>query len=373
VRTFTIGFHEPEFDEARHAAAVARHLGTDHTELYVTPEQTLGVLPKLPELYDEPFADSSQIPTYLVSELARRSVTVSLSGDGGDEVFGGYERHIRPSLWYGLPGLPGLARRGGAAALRAIPERGWDAVFRAIAPVIPTRARRHAGGDRIHRAAEIVAGAGSPADVYDQLSRQWDRAERIVIGTSGTIASPAAWPAVDHVAHGLMFADLMSYLPDDILVKVDRATMGVSLESRAPLLDHHVVEFAWRLPRSMKIGDGRGKLPLRRLLERFVPRSLFERPKMGFAVPVDVWLRGPLREWAETLLSESRLRDEGIFDPAPIRRRWTEHLAGRRNWKDSLWTVLMFQAWHESRPGARQTQSSSGGSATLAPAADQRP
>lgn len=351
VRTFTIGFHEQGYDEAKHAKAVAKHLGTDHTELYVTPRETLDVLPKLPDLFDEPFADSSQIPTYLVSELARRSVTVSLSGDGGDELFGGYERHFRKtSGWYRTVGVPHAVRRSAARAMRAVPAGAWDRAFGLARPVMPGKLRRHAAGDRVHRAAEILAHAANPAAVYDRLTSQWDDPRSIVLGSAEpatAIADQAAWADVGDVAHRLMYIDLVTYLPDDILVKVDRASMGVSLESRAPLLDHRVVEFAWRLPKEMKAREGRGKRPLRRVLDRYVPRELIERPKMGFAVPVCDWLRGPLRNWAEDLLSDDRLRRDGIFDPAPIRKRWIEHRDGRRDWKDSLWTILMFQAWRD--------------------------
>jgi asparagine synthase (glutamine-hydrolysing) len=220
-----------------------------------------------------------------------------------------------------------------------------------VRPILPSKLRRHAAGDRLHRAAELISHAGHPAGVFDRLSSQWDHPSSIVIGSkepATLLADPAAWPKLgDDLAHRLMYIDLVTYLPDDILVKVDRASMGVSLESRAPMLDHRVVEFAWRLPKSLKIRQGRGKWPLRQLLDRYVPRALTERPKMGFAVPVDSWLRGPLRDWASALLDENRLRGEGLFEPEAIRKRWEEHLSGRRNWKESLWTILMFQAWME--------------------------
>ena len=351
VRTFTIGFQESAYNEAEHAKAVAHHLGTDHTELYVTAEETLAVLPRLPTLFDEPFADSSQIPTFLVAQMARRSVTVSLSGDGGDELFGGYERHFRrESPWYQAPRFSVGVRQSTARALRGVSTRNWDRALNLIRPVLPLRLRRHAVGDRVHRAAEIINHAEHPAAVFDRLSSLWDNPASIVLGATEPLtllADPSAWAEVGDLAHRLMYVDLVTYLPDDILVKVDRASMGVSLESRAPMLDHRVVEFAWRLPKELKVRDGKGKRPLRLVLDRHVPRELIERPKMGFGVPVDEWLRGPLRGWAEALLDESRLRREGLFDPAPIRKRWQEHASGLRDWTDSLWTILMFQAWLE--------------------------
>jgi asparagine synthase (glutamine-hydrolysing) len=348
VKTFTIGFHEHGYDEAEHAKAVARHLGTDHTELYVTPAEARAVIPRLPTLYDEPFADASQIPTFLVSSLARRTVTVSLSGDGGDELFGGYDRYLRcRRLWRNVGWAPPAMRRTVATVLTAVSTDGWDRLDRSSGLKIAGRARHRAPGHRIHKLASILA-MERPEAMYHALESRWqDPAALVVDGhePSSILTDRDRWANLDDVTHRMMYYDLLTYLPDDVLVKVDRASMGVSLEARAPFLDHRVVEFAWRTPLAMKVRDGRGKVLLRQVLDQYVPRALIERPKMGFGVPIDVWLRGPLREWAEDLLGESRLRREEFFDPAPIRARWTEHLAGDRDWQYPLWAILMFQAW----------------------------
>ncbi|MEW5781107.1 MAG: asparagine synthase (glutamine-hydrolyzing) [Pseudomonadota bacterium] len=352
VKTFTIGFHEGEYNEAEHAKAVARHLGTDHTELYVTPEEAMAVIPKLPALYDEPFADSSQIPTFLVAQLARRHVTVSLSGDGGDELFGGYNRYFwARRLWRRLAGIPLSMRKLAAQGVRAISPQAWNRVFGLLAPLLPEHSRFRLPGDKLHKAAAIFA-AKRPEEIYLRLVSHWEDPASLVLGTEEP-ATPMTDPApsldsADFEAR-MMYLDSITYLPDDILVKVDRAAMGVSLETRVPLLDHRVVEFAWRLPLRFKIRDGQGKWLLRQVLYRYVPKELIERPKMGFGVPLDQWLRGPLREWAEDLLSEERFKREGFLDPKPVRQKWREHLSGRRNWAYYLWDVLMWEAWLESQ------------------------
>ncbi len=344
VRTFSIGFQEDGFDEAGHAKAVAAHLGTEHTELYVTPAQALAVIPKLPALYSEPFADSSQIPTFLVSELARRHVTVSLSGDAGDELFCGYTRYqMTAGLWRKASRLPRPLRRLVAGLITSVPPRSWDTVAGLFSVV--------RAGDKLHKGAALL-GSRSVADLYRGMVSHWTDPTSVVLGamepeTLLTGASPRL-PGLGDVER-MMALDMLTYLPDDILVKVDRAAMGVSLETRVPMLDHRVVEFAWSLPLAYKLRDGVTKWPLRQVLYRHVPRALIERPKMGFGVPIDRWLRGPLRDWAETLLDEPRLRREGFFDPAPIRRKWAEHLSGRRNWQYHIWDVLMFQAWLENQ------------------------
>jgi asparagine synthase (glutamine-hydrolysing) len=352
VKTFTIGFHEEGYDEAVHAREVARHLGTDHTELYVTPAEAMAVIPRLPTLYDEPFADSSQIPTFLISQLARRSVTVSLSGDGGDELFGGYKRYFKTDgPMYQLGRIPRPVRRATAWALAALSPDGWDRTLDVIRTVLPRQLGRHASGERFHKLAELIADPRHEA-VYHCLSSKWSRATRPVLAANEPptpLADEGAWAALSSSVLRMMHLDLITYLPDDILVKVDRASMGVGLESRAPFLDHRVVEFAWQVPVTMKIRDGQGKRLLRQVLHRYVPRALVERPKMGFCVPIDSWLRGPLSDWAEALLDEGRLRREGIFDPAPIRRKWEEHLSGSRDCQHHVWDVLMFQSWFESR------------------------
>ncbi len=351
VQTFTIGFHEAGYNEADHAHAVAAHLGTEHTELYVTAEQAMAVIPRLPALYDEPFADSSQIPTLLVSELARRHVTVSLSGDGGDELFGGYNRYMWASrIWRSLGWAPRPLRAALAGVLTSLPPAAWNGVFAGLSAFLPKRWRYANPGDKLHKLAGILA-VRSPEEIYLALVSHWWQPADVVIGAKepATVLTDAhQWADVPDFASRMMYLDQMTYLPDDILTKVDRAAMGVSLETRVPLIDHRVVEFAWQLPLSMKIRDGQTKWLLRQVLYRYVPRELIERPKMGFGIPLDVWLRGPLRDWAEALLDESRLRQEGYFHPEPIRQKWAEHLSGQRNWAYYLWDVLMFQAWLES-------------------------
>lgn len=351
VQTFTIGFHEAGYNEAEHAHAVAAHLGTEHTELYVTAEQVMAVIPRLPSLYDEPFADSSQIPTFLVSELARRHVTVSLSGDGGDELFGGYNRYLWASrIWRSLGWAPRPLRAALAGVLTSLPPAAWNSVFSGLSVFLPQRWRHANPGDKLHKLAGILA-VRSPEEIYLALVSHWQQPASVVIGATEpatVLTDPKQWADVPDFESRMMYLDQMTYLPGDILTKVDRAAMGVSLETRVPLIDHRVMEFAWQLPLSMKIRDGQTKWLLRQVLYRHVPRELIERPKMGFGIPLDTWLRGPLRDWAEALLDEARLRQEGYFHPAPIRQKWAEHLSGQRNWAYHLWDVLMFQAWLES-------------------------
>ena len=347
VRSFTIGFREQGYDEAQHAAAVARHLGTDHTELYVSPEHARAVIPNLPSIYDEPFADSSQIPTFLVSEMTRAHVTVALSGDGGDELFAGYTRYFRgDTLWRGVDVLPQRARDLAAAGVRALSPRTWTA----LAAFIPEKRRPAQFGDKMHKLANVLDGDGEASQFYRQVVSQWVDPARIVTGgvePKGPMEDPRIRDLVPDFIERMQYLDTLTYLPDDILTKVDRASMAVSLEARVPLLDHRVVAFSWSLPPAMKAADGTGKRLLRRVLARYVPQELVERPKMGFSVPVNAWLRGPLRPWAEALLDERRLAADGIFQAAPILARWRQHLAGTHDWHLSLWPVLMFQAWKE--------------------------
>ncbi|SMH57934.1 asparagine synthase (glutamine-hydrolyzing) [Azospirillum agricola] len=353
VRSFTIGFREGGYDEAEAARAVARHLGTDHTELVVEPRHALDTIPNLPEWYDEPFADSSQIPTVLVSQLTRKSVTVALSGDGGDELFAGYNRYLwGDSVWRRMAPLPPGLRRTAAGMIQAVRPGGWDALF----GLLPEGRRPRQPGDKLHKLAGVLA-SPEPDALYRRLVSQWDDPDAVVRG--GREPKGLVWDAelarrIPGFVPRMQLLDSATYLPDDILAKVDRASMGVGLEARVPLLDHRVVEFAWRVPLSQKIRDGQGKWLLRQVLYRHVPKELIERPKSGFAVPIDAWLRGPLRDWAEDLLSESALRSEGWFDPATIRACWTEHLSGTRNNQHRLWNVLMFQAWtrHWARSAA---------------------
>ncbi|MBZ0072532.1 MAG: asparagine synthase (glutamine-hydrolyzing) [Thiohalobacteraceae bacterium] len=352
VQSFTIGFESEGYNEAKHAQAVAAHLGTDHTELYVTPVQSLSVIELLPTLYDEPFADSSQIPTYLVSQLARQKVTVSLSGDGGDELFGGYNRYFwATEIWSRVGRWPLPMRAALAKALTVLPPVAWDQVFKAFARFLPANWRYAKPGDKLHKLSEILA-VRTPEEVYHGLVSHWKRPAEVVLGA---IEPPTALTQFGSLAgladfeHRMMYLDQVSYLPDDILTKVDRAAMAVSLETRVPLLDHSLVEFAWSLPLSMKIREGQGKWLLRQVLYQYVPKELIERPKMGFGIPLDSWLCGPLRDWAESLLDAQRLEAEGYFATEIIREKWSEHLSGRRNWSYYLWDVLMFQAWLEAQ------------------------
>jgi len=362
VRTFTIGFAEARYNEAPRAAAiahhlgtehtelyvttnVARHLGTEHTELFVTSSDTLADIPRLPAIYDVPFADPSPIPPFLVSQLTRRHVTVSLSGDGGDELFGGYRRYrVGPALWTAMQHLPLGARRGLAALLAGLHQAAWfpDSTLRGW-----TGKRTLRG--RVGQAADILR-TDSPAALCHYLMSYWKNPLDVVPGAreaATPFTDPSHWVAFD-ARRQMMYLDLITYLPDDILVKLDRASMAVSLESRVPLLDHRVIEFAWQLPSSLKMVRGRGKWVLRKLLARYLPKALTNRVKKGFDVPLAAWLRGPLRDWAEALLDEGRLHREGMLRPEPIRRKWLQHLRGDANWNVDLWTVLMFQGWLEA-------------------------
>ncbi|MGE0254675.1 MAG: asparagine synthase (glutamine-hydrolyzing) [Alphaproteobacteria bacterium] len=368
VRTYTIGFAEAAYSEADAAAAVARHLGTDHTELLVTPADVQNVIPLLPGIYDEPFADSSQIPTYLVSRLARRDVTVCLSGDGGDELFGGYNRYTWARKLDRLSGLlPQRARRGLRNVIETVTPGAWDTMSDAAMALLPASRRQRQVGDKLHKLAEVLD-APDRAAVYGRLISQWKNAASALQDVSVPalrIDDAAAWPTLPHHEEQLMLLDALGYLPDDILVKLDRAAMAVSLEGRVPLLDHRLYEFAWRLPLSMKIRDGRSKWILREVLARYVPRNLFERPKMGFGIPLDTWLRGDLRAWAEDLLAPSALGATGLFDVAAVRSVWHTHLEGARNQQYMLWPVLMFEAWRrEQAAGVQRSASDSRPSAT---------
>jgi asparagine synthase (glutamine-hydrolysing) len=353
VRTFTIGFREDAYNEAHHAKLVARHLGTDHTEVYLTPVETLAVIPKLPQMYDEPFADSSQIPTALVCAMARQHVTVALSGDGGDEAFGGYTRYVqargisaRNSL------LPSWLLHAASRSIPHVPMNFWEGLARVSQPITSGKLRVDGFGYRMLRMADRL-GCATPQQLYRHLMSHWLAPMKVVVGghePSTLLGDAPATRNLDQFTEQMMLLDILTYLPDDILVKVDRASMAVALEVRAPLLDHRVLEFAWRLPLALKLRDGRGKLVLRRLLSRYVPEKLFERPKSGFGVPIYHWLRGPLRDWAESLLDEQRLEREGYLNPMPVRSVWQSLLTGRTEWEyggELIWSVLMFQAWLE--------------------------
>jgi asparagine synthase (glutamine-hydrolysing) len=345
VKTFTIGFNEADFNEAIYAKKLAHHLGTDHTELYITPQQAMEVVPLLPTIYDEPFADSSQIPTYLVSKLARRSVTVSLSGDGGDELFGGYNRYLFAKRIYRVPKS---ARRVAAATIRTLSPAVFDAMYSCIRPVLPEKKRWAGIGDKAYKLAGYLNAEGAGSIYLRALSQcedpahfvpgslEHDTVKQVIAGAAGLAA----------FEDQMMLADLQTYLPDDILTKLDRASMAVSLEARVPILDHRVIELAWRIPLGMKIRGGISKWILRQVLYRYVPQELVERPKMGFGVPIEHWLRGPLRHWAEDLLSQETLKQHDLLNVEAIRQKWKEHLSGRRNWQYLLWNVIVFQDWY---------------------------
>lgn len=350
VKTYTIGFKVPDFNEAEMAKAVAAHLGTDHTELYVTEDEARAVVPRLPDLFDEPFADSSQIPVYLVSQLARQHVTVALSGDGGDELFAGYTRYLwAENIWRRLGEWPGWARTAASRMIEHVSPRRWDKLYETAEPIIPKQLRQVHPGEKLNKFAALLSVASQDA-LYRSLVSWWKEPETVVRGGHepiGPLDDVSIQKRFTNFTERMMLWDTVTYLPDDILVKVDRASMGVSLEARAPLLDHRLVEWAWQLPLSFKLRNGQGKWLLRQVLYRYVPATLIERPKQGFGVPIDSWLRGPLREWAESLLAEDRLAREGFFNPKPIRALWQAHVAGSRNEPHQLWAILMFQAWKE--------------------------
>ncbi|MCW5877058.1 MAG: asparagine synthase (glutamine-hydrolyzing) [Anaerolineales bacterium] len=359
VKTFTIGFNEAEYDEAHYAKRIAHVIGTDHTELYLSAQDSLDVIPKLPDIYDEPFADASQIPTYLVSKLAREHVTVALSGDGGDELFLGYNRYFwTPKLWSLTGWWPGAARRLAARSLSALSALQWNALVERLGPAAPMRLRRFRIGDKFETFAETLR-IDDPQSLYAHLITFWPGS--LVLGAQNGAAlpgEPLSGVNGGSLVEWMSAMDIKTYLPDDILVKVDRASMAVSLEARAPFLDdHRVVEFATSLPADMRVRNGKRKWILRQLLAKYLDPELFERPKMGFSVPIDSWLRGPLRPWAEDLLSPQRIRAGGFFNEALIQQKWQEHQSGRRNWQHHLWIVLMFQAWLEKQIGEPALQS----------------
>ncbi|PWB95611.1 asparagine synthase (glutamine-hydrolyzing) [Methylosinus sporium] len=353
VKSFTVGFDEAAFDESSHAAAVARHLGTDHHEIRVAPHDIQAVIPELPTTYDEPFGDSSQIPTRIICALARQSVTVALSGDAGDELFGGYDRYlVGPAFWRWAGLAPAGLRRAVGIGIGRIPFERWNALGRST----PLRTRVDLLGDKAYKLASRLKNVASVDELFHSLVTQWN------VGDAPVVATSLLPTRLDHEGSEaqlaqpelrMMLLDTLTYLPDDILTKVDRASMAVALETRMPFLDHRVAEVAWRLPLSMKIKGGRSKWALRQVLHKYVPERLVERPKAGFGAPVGQWLRGPLRDWAETLLAEDRLRDDGYLDPARVRTLWREHLSGERNWTERLWNALMFQAWLEAEKAMR--------------------
>ncbi|MBL9114526.1 MAG: asparagine synthase (glutamine-hydrolyzing) [Verrucomicrobiaceae bacterium] len=352
VRTFTIGFHEKDYNEAIFAKEVAQHLGTDHTEMYVTPKDALDVIPGIPHMFDEPFSDYSQIPTYLVSKIARQHVTVSLSGDAGDELFTGYERYfVGKSIWDRIRPMPKFVRNSLAGAMTLLQPSTINTLVSPAHKLLPKKYQHVSVGDKVHKLAEVLR-TDDPVHMYHNLVAHWKQPHEVVIGgrqPATALTDHTGWPSVADFSHRMMHLDMETYLPSDILVKVDRAAMAVSLEGRIPLLDPRVMEFAWRLPLSMKQRGNVGKWVLRQVLYKHVPQRLIDRPKQGFSVPIGYWLRSELKDWAEALLDESRLKREGYFNPAPIRQKWKEHQQGHRNWQYYLWDVLMFQAWLEKQ------------------------
>ena len=352
VKTFTVGFREENYNEAVHAKTIAQHLRTDHTELYVSAEQAIEVIPRLPTIYDEPFSDSSQITTFLISQLTRQKVTVSLSGDGGDELFGGYNRYLwGPSVWKKIEGFPPQPRKMLARIISSISPLTFDTMYKILGPVLPGQLQQPDFGNKLHKLAKILGSANAEL-MYLGLISTWETPSNLVKNTTRLktiLRHPYSCQDIKGFTQRMMFLDTMNYLPDDILVKVDRASMAVGLEARVPFLNHSLVEFAWRIPLSMKIRNGQGKWLLRQVLYRYLPKKLIERPKMGFGVPIGTWLRGPLRNWAEDLLDENKLKKDGFFDPNLIREKWKEHLAGKKNWHHHLWAVLMFQGWLENQ------------------------
>lgn len=351
IKTFTIGFNNEGYNEAKHARTVAKHLGTEHTELYIQASDALDVIPKLPDIYSEPFADSSQIPTFLVSKLASQHVKVALSGDGGDELFGGYNRYLMAqNIWEKSRKMPKPARKIITKLLLTVPPNKWDDIFHLISPTLPKPLRIRTAGDKVHKLAKVL-GLDNNYEYYRALTSHWQQPNKVVIDSY----EPATlsmnyddWPETDSFEHTMMAIDAQTYMTDDILVKVDRAAMANSLETRVPFLNHRIVELAWKMPLEYKIRNGEGKWLLKQVLFRHVPQELIERPKMGFGIPLGDWLRNSLRDWAEELLNENTLKTQGYFHPEPIREMWLEHLSGKYNHQHNLWDILMFQAWLEN-------------------------
>lgn len=351
IRTFTIGTEDKNYNEAEHAKKVAEHLGTDHHELMVSPQQALDVIPTLGKMYAEPFSDSSQIPTHLVSKLARETVTVSLSGDGGDELFCGYNRYQMAGRFQRVSNIPRVLRRGLAKSIQSIGPQTYNNSLKHVRKFLPLGLSHGNLGDRLHKAASILD-CKDVLEYYQRLVSTWQDPAELVLGGHEPETQISRHPpnssSREAIINDMMALDYLTYLPDDILCKVDRAAMAVSLETRVPFLDQNVVEFAWSLPLAFKMQDNVGKKVLRDVLYKYVPKKLIERPKMGFGIPLDVWLRGPLREWAEHLLNEKTLREQGYFNADLVRKIWQQHIKGTHNNQYLVWNILMFQSWLES-------------------------
>ena len=349
INTFSIGFKEDAYNEAGYAKEVAKHLNTNHKELYLSHEDALALVPLLPKMYDEPFADSSQIPTHLISLMAKEHVTVVLSGDAGDELFGGYNRHVQaPRLWKIISCIPKGVRSFISFSILSISPK----LLNQFGNYLPKGLKVIFLGDKLHRFADRLKRIKDQDDLYYSLVSEWEEPSKLVLKSKepkNILERKSEWPQNLSFQERMMFLDMATYLPDDILVKVDRASMATSLETRVPFLDHRVVELALRIPVDQKIVGTRGKEVLRKILYKYVPKKLIDRPKQGFGIPLGEWLRGPLREWAEDLISKERLSKEGFFEAEMIHERWNEHLSGKRNWEHSLWNVLMFQSWLESQ------------------------
>ncbi len=344
IKTFTIGFDEDSYDEAKHAKNIALNIGADHTELYISPQKAMDVIPKLPTIYDEPFSDSSQIPTFLVTQLANKHVKVVLSGDAGDELFCGYNRYVMSKKFWSILSLMPLSSRNIlSSGLQSISPQTWSS----FSNILPGLNKYSNFGDKIHKGANALT-AKNFNDLHYRLCSNWQNPTDVVINSKelGTFLTEFR-PQLNGLngEQQMMTLDFINYLPDDILVKVDRASMASSLETRIPFLDHNLIEYVWKIPQSLKLKNGQGKWILRQILNKYVPKNLTERPKMGFGVPIDTWLRGPLRDWAENLLNENKLKQEGYFNSRLIRDKWEEHLSKKKNWQHHLWSVLMFEAW----------------------------
>jgi asparagine synthase (glutamine-hydrolysing) len=347
IKTFSIGFHEKEFNEADRAKEIANYLGTSHTELYISQKDAIDIIPQISNIYCEPFSDCSQLPTYILSKMTKDNVTVALSGDGGDELFGGYNRYgLAPDIWKYIGSFPQYSRKLFSKLIQTLSPSAYNNIFEPIQSFLPERIAQANAGDKIHKIASILD-SDSKYDLYQRILRMWQLNTKIIKGDlNDIIGGPASEKMIgDNFIHYMMAVDMMNYLPDDILVKVDRAAMSVGLETRVPFLDVDVVEFAWSLPINHKVKNGKKKVILNDLLSKYLPKNLFNRPKMGFGLPISEWLRGDLKDWAESLLNEKKIKEEGNFSNIEVRKKWKEHLSGKRNWQYQLWNVLMFQQW----------------------------